>query len=320
MSGFAAPASVCLLLAACGPGGADGRPPSAPTGVTAQAGGATSVHVMWNRSADDTGIAGYEVHRSGRKVEDVPGGRHMVDVEGLEPATAHTFAVRARDAEGNLSPFSEEVSVTTPPRTPGDRTPPTRPRGLRGRAEGARAATLTWEKSADDHGVASYDILQGGARIHRVPGDETTALLTGLRPGVRYAFTVVARDAAGNASPASPVARVATAGSVGKPDGPGTAPSSFRAVGRAAGDGYRIDLSWVPPKTGGRVTRYQIHLDGELATTLHWSAPTPRGRISHSLHAGKEPGATRTVRIRAMLPDGTWGAFSERRTVTLGRE
>ncbi|GAA2434891.1 fibronectin type III domain-containing protein [Streptomyces macrosporus] len=312
------PVVACLLLAACGPERGDARPPSAPTGVTAQAGSATSVHVMWNRSTDDTGVAGYEVHRSGKKVEDVPGERHMVDVEGLKPSTAHTFTVRARDAAGNLSPFSAEVSVTTPPRTSDDRTPPTRPERPRGRAEGARAATLTWERSTDDRGVASYDILQGGTRIHRVAGDETTALVTGLRPGVRYTFTVVARDAADNASPASRAVRITTAGAGGESGGPGTAPSDFRAVGRAADDGYHIDLSWVPPKTGGRITRYRIHLDGELATTLNWSAPTPRERVSYSLYAGKEPGITHTVRIRAMLPDGTWGALSEKRTVTLG--
>ncbi|MBD9735928.1 hydrolase, partial [Streptomyces sp. H28] len=41
-----------LLLAACGPGdaggGGEGRAPGAPTGGTAEAGTATSVHVMWN--------------------------------------------------------------------------------------------------------------------------------------------------------------------------------------------------------------------------------------------------------------------------------
>ncbi|HZG05554.1 MAG TPA: fibronectin type III domain-containing protein [Streptomyces sp.] len=317
-SGPAALVSVCLLLTACGTEKGDTRPPSAPTGVTAQAGSATSVHVMWNSSTDDTEVTGYEVHRSGRKVKDVPGERHMVDIGGLKPSTAHTFTVRARDAAGNLSPYSAKVSVTTPAAAPDDHAPPTRPEGLRGRAEGSRAATLTWRRSADDQGVASYDILQGGTRIHRVPGGETTALVTGLRPGVRYTFTVVARDAADNASPASRAVRVTTASEPG--GGPGTAPAGFRATGRAADDGYHIDLSWVPPKTGGRVTQYEIHLDGKLATTLNWAADTPRGRVSYSLYAGEKPGVTHTVRLRARLPDGTWGAFSARRTVTLGEE
>lgn len=40
-----------VLVASCGGGGAtgdEGRAPGAPTGVTATAGSATSVHVMWN--------------------------------------------------------------------------------------------------------------------------------------------------------------------------------------------------------------------------------------------------------------------------------
>jgi hypothetical protein len=33
---------------------------------------------------------------------------------------------------------------------------------------------------------------------------------------------------------------------------------------------------------------------------------------------GRDSGATHRVRIRAMLPDGTWGGFSAERTVTTG--
>jgi chitodextrinase len=316
--------SLPALLAGCRFGGGDGQAPTAPTGLTAQAGSATSVHVMWNSSTDDTGVAGYEVVRSpgpegtGEKSVDVAGARHMVDVGDLEPSTAYTFTVRARDAAGNLSAYSAEVSVTTPPSAPDDRTPPTRPQRLRGKAEGARAATLVWRKSDDDRGVASYEIHQGGTRIHSVPGDETTALVTGLRPGVRYSFTVTARDAAGNVSPASGAVELTTASAPG--GGPGTAPAGFRAATRPDGGGYHLDLSWVPPRTGGRITQYEIHLDGELATTLNWSAQTPRGRAEYSLYLDEEPGTTHTVRLRARLPDGTWGAFSPTRTVTAGEE
>lgn len=309
--------ALCLPLAGCLPGGGDDRAPTAPTGVTAQAGSATSVHVMWNGSTDDTGVAGYEVLRSGEKAADVPGDRHMVDVDGLEPSTAHTFTVRARDEAGNLSPLSAEVSVTTPAAAPDDRTPPTRPEGLRGRAEGARAATLDWEASKDERGVSSYEIHQGGVRIHSVSGEETRSLVTGLRPGVRYAFSVVARDAAGNTSPASRTVELTTAAEPG--GGPGTAPTGFRAALRTAGDGTHLDLSWVPPDTGGRITQYEIHLDGRPATTLNWSTGTsedPGRRVEHSLYLGRERDASHTVRLRARLPDGTWGAFTALRTVT----
>ena len=195
-------ALLCALLAlltSCAWGGADndsGRLPAAPVGVTAAAGSATSVHVMWNAVSSEAGIHGYEVYRGTTKVEDVPGSQHMVDVTRLRPATPYVFSVRARDTEGRLGPPSREVRATTPAAAAADRSAPTRPGGLRGRTAGSRAVQLTWAASADDRDVVSYDIYQGDTKIHSVGGNQTAAVVTGLRPGTRYSFTVRARDAA----------------------------------------------------------------------------------------------------------------------------
>ncbi|MEU0459459.1 fibronectin type III domain-containing protein, partial [Streptomyces sp. NPDC006129] len=91
----------CLaLVVSCGWAGADdghgGAPPGAPTGVTATAGSATSVHVMWNAIPE---ADGYEVYRGTTKVREVPGSEHMVDVTRLRPSTRYAFTVRARDAD-----------------------------------------------------------------------------------------------------------------------------------------------------------------------------------------------------------------------------
>ncbi len=116
-----------LLTVSCRWGGGQDdaggeRPPGAPTGVTAQAGSATSVHVMWNRAAPaGTEVTGYEVYRGRTKVKEVPVSTHMVDVTRLRPATSYVFTVRARDADGRLGPPSREVRATTP--RPSGRTP-----------------------------------------------------------------------------------------------------------------------------------------------------------------------------------------------------
>ncbi|MCT7354148.1 fibronectin type III domain-containing protein, partial [Streptomyces sp. 15-116A] len=98
-----------LLTGACGWGasgsGDGGRPPGAPTGVTAEAGSATSVHVMWNAvAAADAEVSRYEVYRGPTKVKEVPGSEHMVDVTRLRPSTTYVFTVRARDKDGRLGP------------------------------------------------------------------------------------------------------------------------------------------------------------------------------------------------------------------------
>ncbi|MFE7766052.1 fibronectin type III domain-containing protein [Streptomyces sp. NPDC057438] len=306
-----------LLTSGCAIDQAPGRrPPPAPPGVIAEAGSATSVHVMWNRAPGDGRIAGYAVYRGRSKVKEVPGGAHMADITRLRPSTGYVFTVRARDAAGNLGPASAEVRATTPAAGTADRRSPTRPGLLDGRAVGSRAVQLSWGPSTDDRGVVSYDILQGGSKIHSVGGQQTAAVVTGLRAGTRYSFTVRARDAADNVSPVSGTVRLTTA--PGTDDGRGTAPTGFRAGTRRADGAYSIELSWRPPRVDGVITEYEIQLDGRPATTLVWGGTPPRGRAAHGFYAGRESGVSYRVRIRAKLPDGTWGGFSPERTVTTG--
>ncbi|MFI0509121.1 fibronectin type III domain-containing protein [Streptomyces sp. WSLK1-5] len=321
MRGVPSPLVLCaalFLVGSCGWGGPDdgggGRLPAAPVGVTAAAGSATSVHVMWN--AVGAGIERYEVYRGTTKIEDVPGSRHMVDVTRLKPATPYVFTVRARDTEGRLGPPSREARATTPVATAADHSAPTRPAELRGRAVGGHAVQLSWAASADDRDVVSYDVYQGGTKIHSVGGEQTAAVVTGLRPGTRYSFSVRARDAADNLSPTGDTVRLTTSGT---DDGRDTAPADFRASTRRAADGaYYLDLSWLPPRTDGVVVEYQVRLDGRAATSLVFGAAPPRGRVTYGFYLGREAGERHRVRIRARLPDGTWGGLSAERSVTTG--
>ncbi|MET7855819.1 fibronectin type III domain-containing protein [Streptomyces sp. NPDC005318] len=311
-------ALLLALLTACGgtADAADTQRPSAPRGVTAQASSATSVHVMWDRASDNRAITGYEVYRTGRKVKSVVSARQMIDIDGLSPSTAYTFTVRARDAAGNLSAASAAVAVTTPVPTPADHEPPTRPVRLRGKADGSRSATLSWGGSTDDVGVTSYDIYQEDSRIHSVPGTQTTARLTGLRPGTVYTFTVRARDAADTSSPDSNALDLTTPSAPGAPAG--TAPTDLRIRSTSLGKEYAIDLDWKQPETGGEIPAYQLFLDGRLTTTIVWGGKPPAGRATYRLTVGDPRGTRYSMKIRAKLPDGKWGDFSARRTVVLG--
>jgi chitodextrinase len=309
--------AVCLLAAGCGwTDDEDSKPPTAPSGVTADASSSTSVHVMWRRSTDNTGVTGYEVYRGGKKVAQVPGGALMVDVTGLKPATDYRFTVLARDKAGNRSARSKEVPVTTLPESSNDRKAPTTPGSPRATADGERGATLTWGRSTDNNGVTSYDIYQGDTKIHSVGGDETTARITWLRPGTSYTFTVKARDSADNVSPASRPVGVTTAGE--PEDGAGTAPGGFEVTPVAESGASYLKLAWTTPEVDGEVTEYQIYFNGEFATTLMWGSQAPAGKATYKLpvHNAK-PGTVYTVKMRAKLPDGEWGGFSAQRTVTL---
>ncbi|MBV2352960.1 fibronectin type III domain-containing protein [Streptomyces sp. J2-1] len=319
------PLLVCgtlLLVASCGWSGAaeegGARAPGAPAGVTAAAGSATSVHVMWNAVTTGPGVHTYEVYRGSTKVTEVPGSQHMVDVTRLKPSTVYVFTVRARDEDGRTGPASRAVRARTPVATAADRSAPSRPGTATGRAVGSRAVQLSWSAARDDRAVVSYDILQGGTKIHSVGGAQTATVVTGLRPGTRYTFTVRARDAADNLSPASPAVRLATPGT---DDGRNTAPTGFTAGTHHADDGaYYADLVWDPPQVDGVITEYLIELDGATATSLVWGGEPPRGRSRYSFYLGQRAGEEHRVRLRPRLPDGTWGGWSVERTVTTGRD
>ncbi|MFJ9535844.1 fibronectin type III domain-containing protein [Streptomyces sp. NPDC101225] len=306
------------LAASCGRGGSGddgGRLPAAPTGMTAAAGSATSVHVMWNAVAAAPRVRVYEVYRGTTRITEVTGSRHMVDITRLAPSTSYVFTVRARDTAGRLGPAGQVVRARTPAAVAADASAPTRPGGTRGRVLGSREVELSWSASTDDRAVVSYDIHQGSSKIHSVGAARTSTVITGLRPGTAYAFTVRARDAADNVSAPGGTVRLTTPGS---DDGHTTAPTAFRAASHRAGGAYYLDLSWVPPGADGVIAEYQIRLDGQAATSLVYGGNAQRAKASYSFYAGRAAGVTHRLRIRARLPDGTWGGWSAERTVTTG--
>ncbi|MER6911924.1 fibronectin type III domain-containing protein [Streptomyces sp. NPDC000594] len=303
-----------LVLTACGGGDdqdQDGKAPTTPTDVTAQAGSATSVHVMWQAATDNEAVTGYEVFQADKKVKSLPATKTMVDVDGLKPRTDYSFTVRAKDKAGNLSKPSPVITVTTPAPTPEDHKPPTDPSGLKGTLDGDRAVGLSWRAATDNTAVTSYDIYQEGSRIHSVAGTETTAKVTGLRPGTVYTFTVRARDAAENSSADSNDVDLTTP--AGKGDGPSTAPTALKATAEKGS----IVLSWKPPKADGAIESHELYLNGKPATTIIWGAMPKGDTATYTMTVTDPPGTRYSVKLRAKLPDGKWGDFSAQRTVVV---
>ncbi|MET7393483.1 glycoside hydrolase family 9 protein [Dactylosporangium sp. NPDC005572] len=83
----------------------------AASGVTS-----SSVALSWAASTDNVGVTGYDVLRLGGSAGPVVVATTTgttATVTGLTASTAYQFAVRAKDAAGNLSTTSDPVSVTT---------------------------------------------------------------------------------------------------------------------------------------------------------------------------------------------------------------
>lgn len=89
----------------------DTTAPSVPTNVVAASTTHSSVSLTWSASTDNIGVTGYDVLRSNVVVGSTAS--TSFTVTGLSPSTTYTFAIRAKDAAGNLSAASQPVSVTT---------------------------------------------------------------------------------------------------------------------------------------------------------------------------------------------------------------
>ncbi|MFJ4777578.1 fibronectin type III domain-containing protein [Streptomyces sp. NPDC088762] len=309
-----APALALVLLlggaAACT--APDTDPPPAPAGLTAQAGSATTVHVMWNAAGEHDGVTGYRVFEGDRLVRELPAGTTMVDVTGLAPQTGYSFTVKAEDAAGNLSPAAPAARATTPAAKAEDHRAPTAPAVTTARATGPRSAQVTWSAATDDTAVTAYDVYQSGVRIHTAGPSESTTALSGLQPDTVYTFTVRARDGADNSSPDGPPADVTTPPASG--EGPNTAPADFTA---AASPGA-VTLGWTAPETGRETSEYELYVNGKPTTVIQFGAgAVPGGRAEHRLIVTEPAGTVWAVKLRARLPDGTWGSFSAERRITL---
>ncbi|MFG1827007.1 cellulose binding domain-containing protein [Microbispora bryophytorum] len=215
----------------------DTTPPSAPGTLfhcplpgAPGSGLGVGVSLCWSAATDNVGVTGYDVQvkQDGvfTAIRTTTGTGSIVS--GLTLGQLYTFRVVARDAAGNAGPPSNEVtqaanylsgmspSAPPPSPTPIDRTPPTRPEGLAPFSVPINgAAGLTWTRSTDDVAVSGYDVyawIDGAfgkvpAQVSEQSGDRILAIVGDLTPGRDYLFYVVAKDAAGNLSAPSDLAR-----------------------------------------------------------------------------------------------------------------
>ncbi|HEY0639567.1 MAG TPA: glycosyl hydrolase family 18 protein [Pseudonocardiaceae bacterium] len=112
---FTEPANCTLNGAPCGggtPPPPDTQAPTVPGSLRVTGTTSNSVSLAWNASTDNVGVTGYDVTRTGAAPVTVTG--TSTTIGGLNPSTAYSFTVRARDAAGNLSGVSNQVSATTP--------------------------------------------------------------------------------------------------------------------------------------------------------------------------------------------------------------
>ncbi len=180
----------------------DTEAPSAPSALAATAASGSTVNLAWTASTDNVGVSNYLIERCEGAgctafAQIATATTASFGDAGLTNGTTYRYRVRATDAAGNLSGYSNIATVTTT-----DTQAPSTPGSFSGTAPSSSQVSLTWTAATDNVGVAGYRVTRNGSLIATV----TTLVYTdsGLTASTTYLYTVDAVDAAGNAStPAS---------------------------------------------------------------------------------------------------------------------
>ncbi len=98
----------------------DTQAPTAPTNLSAAPASTTQVNLAWTASTDNRGVTGYRVERcTGASCTSFAQIATTTTTSytntGLTAATSYRYRVRATDAAGNLSGYSNIASAATPP-------------------------------------------------------------------------------------------------------------------------------------------------------------------------------------------------------------
>lgn len=177
------------------------------------------------------------------------------------PLTAGSGKIRATATTAGGGPNLDRIGVAAAT----DSQAPSRPGQPSCSDIGEDGLTLAWGAATDNVGVTAYDLYEHGNKIGEAPGSSTSKALTGLTPGTTYNLTVIARDAAGNTSPASPVVDCTTKASsdTTPPTKPGTLSAADVTANSAA-------LSWGASTDNRAVAGYDVRSD----TTVYKSVTT----------------------------------------------
>ena len=183
-------------------------PPSAPSNL-AWTNADMTVTLTWGASTDAVGVAAYDLWYGNFYLGAFTD--TTLALIGFKTSTPYTFTVKARDAAGNVSVASNQVTVLLG--ITKDTVPPSAPTNLSTSSVSDTRVSLRWTASTDNVGVVLYEVYQGSTLAATAFGS-ASATVSGLTPGTPYSFTVRAQDAAGNASSFSAPVSATTTGAI----------------------------------------------------------------------------------------------------------
>jgi fibronectin type 3 domain-containing protein len=290
-------------------GGPDTQPPTPPSNLTATAVSTSQINLAWTASTDNVGVTSYFVESCAGA-----GCTNFAQIAtttspsysntGLLASTTVSYRVRATDAAGNLSGYSNTASATT---LAPDTQPPTPPSNLTATAVSTSQINLAWTASTDNVGVTGYLVEScAGAGCTTFSQIATTTATsysnTGLAGSTTVSYRVRATDAAGNLSAYSNVASATTF----TPDTlPPTSPTNLTAT---AASSAQINLGWTASTDNVGVTGYLVErCQGTGCATFAQIGSTANTAFANN---GLSAAASYSYRVRATDAAGNLSGYS----------
>jgi Bacterial Ig domain/Calcineurin-like phosphoesterase/Fibronectin type III domain len=93
-------------------GATDTTNPDAPTNLQAVPQSGTQINLKWTAATDDVGVTGYDIYRDGDLLTSIDDATSYSD-QGLTPGTEYSYQIKAKDAAGHTSDFSNTATAGT---------------------------------------------------------------------------------------------------------------------------------------------------------------------------------------------------------------
>jgi chitodextrinase len=168
------------------------------------------------------------------------------------------------------------------------------------------STNLSWSGATDNIGVTGYDVYQNGT--FRASTTSTSFVANGLTAATAYSFYVVAKDAAGNVSPASNTENVTTLA----PDTTAPTAPTLSASGTTSSS---TNLSWTGATDNVGVTSYDVYRNGTFLASTAASTFAVTGLTASTAYtfyviakdaAGNASAASNTVNVTTLANSVTY--------------
>src|SRR5215813_7023538 len=182
----------------------DTTPPTTAPIVTINEVGSNYANISWIPAQDDGPHLSTQIYLNGAFYLGVGRGITTATLRSLQPGTTYSLTARAIDFGNNAGPFSDPITLVTPPVNPNDHTPPSTPANLSAYSfgDGSTEMQIQWSQSTDDFDAQAnirYDVYVNGALADFRFGSGGPIIAYGEFG--QNTIEVIASDTAGNASP-----------------------------------------------------------------------------------------------------------------------